>query len=152
SPRASAFARTRAPSLATAAASFPTTSHEGAKVRHCRARRTTMSTLWQSISGFPLFLLYFVTAVALLTLFTTIYLRVTPHHELALIREGNVAAALSLGGALIGFVLPLASAVAHSVNPVDMVAWGVVALLVQLAVYAAVHRLVPHFPEAIVAG
>jgi len=111
-----------------------------------------MSNLWQSIAGFPLFLLYFVTSVALLALFATIYLRVAPHHELALIREGNVAAALSLGGALIGFVLPLASAVAHSVNPVDMVAWGVVALLVQLAVYAAVHRLVPHFPEAIVAG
>jgi putative membrane protein len=111
-----------------------------------------MSNLSQSIAGFPLFLLYFVTSVALLALFATIYLRVVPHHELALIREGNVAAALSLGGALIGFVLPLASAVAHSVNPVDMVAWGVVALLVQLAVYAAVHRLVPHFPEAIVAG
>ena len=111
-----------------------------------------MSNIWQSISGFPLFLLYFATSVALLVLFVAIYLRVMPHRELALIREGNVAAALSLSGALIGFVLPLASAVAHSVNPVDMVVWGVVALFVQLAVYAAVVRLVPHFREAIVAG
>jgi putative membrane protein len=111
-----------------------------------------MSNIWQSISGFPLFLLYFATSVALLVLFVAIYMRVMPHRELALIREGNVAAALSLSGALIGFVLPLASAVAHSVNPVDMVVWGVVALFVQLAVYAAVVRLVPHFREAIVAG
>jgi len=111
-----------------------------------------MSNIWQSIAGFPLFLLYFATAVALLVLFVAIYIRVMPHRELALIREGNVAAALSLSGALIGFVLPLASAVAHSVNPVDMVVWGVVALLVQLAVYASVVRLVPHFREAIVAG
>ena len=111
-----------------------------------------MSNIWQSIAGFPLFLLYFATAVALLVLFVAIYMRVMPHRELALIREGNVAAALSLSGALIGFVLPLASAVAHSVNPVDMVVWGVVALLVQLAVYAAVVRLVPHFRDAIVAG
>ena len=111
-----------------------------------------MSNIWQSIAGFPLFLLYFATAVALLVLFVAVYMRVMPHRELALIREGNVAAALSLSGALIGFVLPLASAVAHSVNPVDMVVWGVVALLVQLAVYAAVVRLVPHFREAIVAG
>ena len=111
-----------------------------------------MSNIWQSISGFPLFLLYFATSVALLVQFVAIYMRVMPHRELALIREGNVAAALSLSGALIGFVLPLASAVAHSVNPVDMVVWGVVALFVQLAVYAAVVRLVPHFREAIVAG
>jgi putative membrane protein len=69
-----------------------------------------------------------------------------------LIREGNVAAALSLSGALIGFVLPLASAIAHSVNPADMVVWGVIALMVQLVVYAAVSRLVPHFREAIQAG
>ena len=111
-----------------------------------------MSNIWQSIAGFPLFLLYFATAVALLVLFVAIHVRVMPHRELALIREGNVAAALSLSGAVIGFVLPLASAVAHSVNPVDMVVWGVVALLVQLAVYATVVRLVPHFREAIVAG
>jgi putative membrane protein len=111
-----------------------------------------MSNIWQSIAGFPLFLLYFATAVALLVLFVAVYMRVMPHRELALIREGNVAAALSLSGALIGFVLPLASAVAHSVNPVDMVVWGVVALLVQLAVYAAVVRLVPHFRDAVVAG
>ncbi|HXX84505.1 MAG TPA: DUF350 domain-containing protein [Casimicrobiaceae bacterium] len=111
-----------------------------------------MSNLWQSIAGFPLFLLYFATAVALLVLFVAIYARVMPHREFALIREGNVAAALSLSGALIGFVLPLASAVAHSVNPIDMVAWSVIALLIQLAVYAAVARLVPHFREAIAAG
>jgi putative membrane protein len=111
-----------------------------------------MSNIWQSIAGFPLFLLYFATALALLVLFVAIYMRVMPHPELALIREGNVAAAISLSGALIGFVLPLASAVAHSVNPIDMVVWGVVALLVQLAVYAVVVRLVPHFREAIVAG
>jgi len=111
-----------------------------------------MSNAWQSIAGFPLFLLYFVTAVALLALFATIYMRVTVYGELALIREGNVAAALSLSGALIGFALPLASAIAHSVNPMDMLVWGVVTLVIQLAVYLAVGRLVPHFREAIVAG
>lgn len=111
-----------------------------------------MGNIWQSIAGFPLFLLYFSIAIALLALFATIYIHVMPHHEIVLIRDGNVAAALSFGGALVGFVIPLASAVAHSVNPVDMVVWGVVALLVQLAAYAAVHRLVPHFHEAITQG
>jgi putative membrane protein len=108
-----------------------------------------MNNLWQSIAGFPDFLLYFVLALALLALFVAIYVRVTPYREIALIREGNIAASISLSGAVIGLVLPLASAIAHSVSPLDMLAWGVIALIVQLAVYAITSRLVPHFREAI---
>jgi putative membrane protein len=111
-----------------------------------------MNNLAQSIAGFPDFLLYFVLALALLALFVAVYVRVTPYREIALIRDGNVAASISLSGAVIGFVLPLASAIAHSVSPLDMVAWGVIALLVQIVVYAVASRLVPHFREAIEAG
>jgi putative membrane protein len=111
-----------------------------------------MNNLWQSIAGFPDFLLYFVLALALLALFVAVYVRVTPYREFALIREGNLAASISLSGAVIGFVLPLASAIAHSVSPLDMVAWGVIAMVVQLFVYAVTSRLVPRFREAIEAG
>jgi len=111
-----------------------------------------MSNLWQSIAGFPDFLLYFVLALALLAIFAAIYVRVTPYNEIALIREGNMAASISLSGALIGFVLPLASAISHSVSPLDMAAWGVIALVVQLIVYAVTSRLVPRFREAIETG
>jgi putative membrane protein len=111
-----------------------------------------MNNLWQSIAGLPNFLLYFALALVLLAVFVAIYVRVTQYREFVLIRNGNVAAAISLSGALIGFVLPLASAIAHSVNPVDMVAWGAIALIVQLVVYAAASRLVPHFREAIESG
>ncbi len=111
-----------------------------------------MNNIWQSIAGFPSFLLYFALALALLALFVAVYVRVTPYRELALIREGNMAAAISLSGAVLGFVLPLASAIAHSVSPLDMAAWGVIALVVQLIVYAVTSRLMPRFREAIEAG
>ena len=111
-----------------------------------------MNNLWQSIAGFPDFLLYFVLALVLLAIFVAIYVRVTPYREIALIREGNIAASISLSGAVIGLVLPLASAIAHSVSPLDMVAWGVIALVVQLIVYAVTGALVPRFREAIEAG
>jgi putative membrane protein len=111
-----------------------------------------MDSLMQSIAGFPAFLLYFLLALVLLALFVAIYTRVTPYREIALIREGNIAASISLSGALIGLVLPLASAIAHSVSPLDMVAWGVIALVVQLIVYAVTGALVPRFREAIEAG
>jgi putative membrane protein len=111
-----------------------------------------MNNLAQSVAGFPDFLLYFVLALALLALFVAVYVRVTSYREIELIRDGNVAASISLSGAVIGFVLPLASAIAHSVSPLDMVVWGVIALLVQIVIYAVVSRLVPHFREAIEAG
>jgi putative membrane protein len=111
-----------------------------------------MNNLWQSLSGFPSFALYFALGFVLLAIFIAVYLWLMPYRELQLIREGNVAAAISLSGALLGFVLPLASAIAHSINPVDMVAWAVIAFVAQTLVYLAVSRLVPHFGEAIKAG
>jgi putative membrane protein len=111
-----------------------------------------MDALSQSLAGLPAFLLYFGLGLALLVAFLALYSRVTPYREFALIREGNLAAAISLAGATIGFVLPLASAISHSVSAVDMLVWGVIALIVQIVVYFIVTRLVPRLAEAIPAG
>ena len=109
-------------------------------------------TLSESLAGLPAFALYFSLSILLLAVFLGVYLAVTPYSELALIRRGNVAAAISLAGATIGFVLPLARAVTQSVSPLDLVAWGMVALLVQIVVFFLVGKLVPRFAEAIRKG
>jgi len=104
-----------------------------------------------SLAGFDDFLVYFGLSLVFVAAFLAIYLHVTPYREIALIREGNAAAAASLSGSLIGFTLPLASAVIHSVNLVDMALWAAIALVVQLLVYFAIRLLVPdigrHIPE-----
>ena len=102
-----------------------------------------MEIVQSSIGGLPAFLLYLVSSLALLAVFIFIYIWITPYHELALIREGNVAAAASLSGTILGFVVPLAHAVAQSVNLADMAIWGLIALVVQLLVFFAVTRIVP---------
>ena len=79
------------------------------------------------INNLVAFASFFATAVVLLLAFLAIYIRVTPYNELTLIREGNTAAAISLGGAVIGFALPIAVSVAISHNLYAMLAWGVVA-------------------------
>jgi len=111
-----------------------------------------MDAVTQSLAGLPAFLLYFGLGLALFVLFLAIYSAVTPYKEFKLIREGNLAASISLAGATLGFVLPLASAIAHSVGIVDMIIWGLIALVTQLVVYFVVGRVVPHFGEAISAG
>jgi len=99
--------------------------------------------LANSLSGLPSFLLYFCGAAALLLLFSFVYTRITPHNELPLIRKGNAAAATSYGSALLGYTLPLSSAVAHSVSFEDMLTWGAVAMVVQFAVLGITRVAVP---------
>ena len=108
-----------------------------------------MRDLMASLQYVDDFLIYLVLALALLAAFAWLYDKVTPYNELTLIRNGNTAAAIAYSGAIIGLALPLASAVAHSVNPVDMVIWGVFALAVQVLVYFLVRRLLPQLNDQI---
>lgn len=91
-------------------------------------------------AALPHFLAYFALAVALAGAFLFLYSLATPHREFALIRKGSTAAACQLVGTFIGFCLPVAMVIAHSVNLADMALWSVVAGLVQLAVFLVVAR------------
>jgi putative membrane protein len=95
------------------------------------------------LTGLPLFAAYFGLGLLLLALFVIIYVRITPYREIALIRAGNAAAAASLGGAIIGFVLPVASSIENSVSLIDMLLWALISLLVQLIAFAVVRAVVP---------
>lgn len=101
-----------------------------------------MDFLAFSLSGFDDFLLYFGLSIAFVAIFSVVYVWVTPYSEIQLIREGNAAAAASLSGTLVGYTLPLASAVIHSVNPWDMMLWAAIALAVQILVFVAVRLMV----------
>ena len=83
------------------------------------------------VATLPDFLAYLALSIVLLVAFVTAYVLVTPQHELPLIRKGNVSASIVFGGTLLGFALPLASAVAHSVSLVDLLLWGAIAGIVQ---------------------
>ena len=104
------------------------------------------------ISSLPAFASFFVTAIVLMLAFLAIYVAITPYNELALIRAGNEAAAVSLGGAVIGFALPIAVSVAVSHNLYAMIGWGVVASVVQLLAFIAARLALPRLNESIPQG
>jgi putative membrane protein len=104
------------------------------------------------LKTFGNFLLYFLSASALVGVFLLIYTRLTPWHEFALIRTGSNAAAISLSGAVLGFILPLSSAIAHSVAFLDMLIWGMVAMAVQIAVFLVVRFVDSDLKRRIEAG
>jgi len=87
------------------------------------------------------YLLHLATAIALVMAFFVVYTRVTPYDEVHLIREGNGAAALSLGGTLLGFSVTVASALMYTGSYYQFLGWGAVGMVVQLLVFLVATRL-----------
>jgi putative membrane protein len=108
-----------------------------------------MDRLKALFSGSSAFALYFGAALVLLVAFVALYNWLTPYSEMALIRKGNRSAALALGGAIVGFVIPVGKAVEQSSSLADMIVWAAIAFVAQLAAYAAGALLVPHFRRTI---
>jgi len=109
-------------------------------------------TVASSLAGLPDFLIFFVLAVALVGLYLAIYTLATMHNELALIRENVISAATALGFSLVGFALPLASAIVHAQTIVDCLVWGLVALAVQIIAYWLVRIVMPNLSQRIAGG
>lgn len=96
------------------------------------------------------YLIYIVSALVMLGVFTAVYTAVTRYKEFDLVREGNIAAAMSYGGALVGFSLTLASSIAIHASFVMFLVWGVAAMVVQIVVYVVVANAIRGMNDAIV--
>lgn len=106
----------------------------------------------QSLAGLPAFLVYFCTATIAVVVYLFVYTRITPHDEFKLIHDNDPAAAIALGLSLLGFTLPVVSAIAHSANVVDCLVWSLIALIVQVVVYFLVKIPIPNLSAKIAAG
>ncbi len=105
-----------------------------------------------SLAGLPDFLIYLTASGGLVALFVTLYVLVTPQREITLIRQGNQAAALGLGGAILGFAIPLAMSITQSHNLIDMLVWSGIALIVQIGAFFLCGLVIRHGAERITDG
>lgn len=87
------------------------------------------------------FVLAFVAAGGFTLIFKALYRWITPHDEGALIRAGNPAAAITLGGALIGYVIPVASALNNTHSLPEFVAWAALAAVIQIATFWVIRQV-----------
>lgn len=83
-------------------------------------------------SGFPAVLLQAALSIGLLVGGAAIYCLLTPYKDVQEIRDGNSAAAISLGGALIGLGIPLAASLGASTSAPEVVIWGIAVSVIQL--------------------
>ena len=102
--------------------------------------------------GLADFATYFGIGLGFMLLYVVLYLYATPHREITLIRGDNLPAAVVLAGALLGFAVPLASALRVANGLLDVAAWAFMALIAQLAAYALVALLLKDFSRRINRG
>jgi putative membrane protein len=114
---------------------------------------TTLGTVLGALqTGLPVLLVQFATTLALLAVGIACYVAVTPFHEWRLVRDGNLAAGVVLAGTVVALAIPLAATLAVSLVTLDILLWGLVALVLQLLTLGAVTLLVRGLREMIEAG
>ena len=102
--------------------------------------------------GLPRLVTQFVLCAILLAIGVAIYSRLTPFRERELVRRGNPAAGLMLAGATLALAIPLAAMLATSGTLLDVLVWGIVALVLQLITLGVVALLMRNLGGMIESG
>ena len=101
------------------------------------------------LTGLPFLLLHSSVTFAMLVSGLIVYAWVTPYDELALIKAGNTAAAITLSGAVIGFAIPLAVTLKTSLNTWDIILWGLVTLILMIIAYRVMNLVIRDFEKRV---
>jgi len=103
-------------------------------------------------AGLPVLILQFAVTLALLAVGVVVYMAITPFHEMRLVRQGNTAAGVVLAGTIVSLAIPLAATLATSAYTLDILIWGLVAVIVQLLAFAVGSALIRGLRGMIEAG
>ena len=103
-------------------------------------------------TGFPLTMMHAGVTLLILILGVALYVLLTPHKEVQLIRDGNSAAAVSLSGIMLGLGIPLATCLAANNTVLEIAIWGAATIIVQLLVFRVVDMVLQGLPQRIQEG
>lgn len=101
------------------------------------------------VRGFPDFLLQGGLTLAMLAAGCIVHVLMTPMKEMQLIREGNAAAGVALGGVILGLAIPMGAALGSATSIWDILIWGVVAILLQMLAFRVADLLLRDLPKRI---
>ena len=103
-------------------------------------------------AGFPATVAHAAVSLVLLGLGSTAYALMSPYKEIAEIRDGNTAAAVSFGGVLLGLAVPLAYSLAASTSIEELGHWGVADVAGQLLLFRLVDFVLKGLPQRVQEG
>jgi putative membrane protein len=111
------------------------------------------ATVFGALSyGLPALLVHFALVLGLLIAGILVYMAITPFNERELLRGGNTAAGTVLGGALVALAIPLAALLATTAAMLDILVWGIVAVILQLITVTIMSLLLRGLRAMIEAG
>jgi putative membrane protein len=93
------------------------------------------------------FIEYLGTSIVLLGLFVYIYARATPYEDFRLIGHDNIAVAVALAGAVLGFTMPMVAAIYYTHSLLEMIVWAAITCVVQLGVVVALRSQAKRIEE-----
>ena len=109
-----------------------------------------MEKQWANLMNF---LIYLAISLPLMGVGLWAFMKVTPYKDFQIIGDGgtadptkaasSIAAAYVLGGKALALTVVLASAIFHSVNPVDLIIWGLAGIAFQIAIYYIYELITP---------
>lgn len=102
--------------------------------------------------GFPWLIFYLLVVTIIYLVGIVIYTWLTPHKELQLVQDGNMAAAISFSALVISLALPLAACLINKIGLFDVALWGTVSLFLQLFLFRMTDAIFRGMPERIEAG
>ncbi len=101
------------------------------------------------VSGLPFLISHLFITLCLLFIGITSYIFLTPIKELKLIKKGNLSASISFSGALLGIGIPLASSLSVSNSLLEIIIWGLTAILLQLLCFKVTDTFLKDLSERI---
>jgi len=101
-------------------------------------------------NGFPWLIFYLLIVTVIYIAGLVLYVKMTPHKELELIQNGNMAASISFSALVISLALPLAACLVNKFSLIDVTMWGTVSLILQLFLFRLTDGIFKGMPERIV--
>jgi len=101
-------------------------------------------------NGFPWLIFYLIVVTVIYIAGLLIYVKLTPHKELELVQNGNMAAAVSFSALVISLALPLAACLINKISLTDVAIWGTLSLFLQLFLFRLTDAVFKGMPERII--
>lgn len=101
-------------------------------------------------SGFPYLIFYLLTVTAIYIVGLFIYTKLTPHKELELVQDGNMAAAIHFSSLVLGLAMPLAACLVNKFSLLDVAVWGTFSVLLQLFLFRLTDAIFRGMPQRII--
>jgi len=117
------------------------------KLRRTPKMRPALDSL---ANGFPWLIFYLIVVTIIYIAGLFIYVKLTPHKELDLVQDGNMAAAVSFSALVISLALPLAACLINKFGLVDVALWGTLSLFLQLFLFRLTDAIFKGMPQRII--